>query len=366
MQTQQATKQTKKSAVSNDGKQFDPEVFNNIQAFLKGHSTDTNTAADLKKQTQKLAGLALGKEEAVVSAKAELKNSKEKIKPASARSKEFIDPTQIYLKEIGHAPLLSAEEELHYARLAVAGNEAGRQRMIESNLRLVVKIARRYMNRGLPLLDLVEEGNLGLIHAVGKFDPEKGFRFSTYSTWWIRQTIERALMSQVRRIRIPIHVMKELNRCLRAQRELSSKLQHDPSHQEIADLLERPVEEVGRLLKLNEHVTSLDDSVVEDASLSLSDIVSNEQEDNPMEILADESMAAKLNGWLSHLSEKQREVIVRRFGMEGHDKKTLQRVGEEVGLTRERVRQIQVEALAKLRRIIEQNGISQGVACGYA
>ena len=278
-------------------------------------------------------------------------------------SSESLDATRLYLKEIGYEPLLTPEEELYYARLAVAGDERGRQKMIKSNLRLVVKIARRYLNRGLSLLDLVEEGNLGLIHAVGKFDPEKGFRFSTYATWWIRQTIERALMSQVRTIRVPIHVMKELNQCLKAQRELSARLKHEPTELEIAELVGRPAHEVRRLMKLNEHISSLDESVMDDANLTLSDLVANENEDNPEEILSSDNMAANLTDWLDHLSEKQREVIVRRFGLNGFEKKTLQKVGEEVGLTRERVRQIQVEALAKLRRVMEQNGITKAVAC---
>ena len=281
----------------------------------------------------------------------------------SKESNDAMDATNLYLREIGHVPLLTPEEELYYARLAVAGNERGRQRMIESNLRLVVKIARRYLNRGLPLLDLVEEGNLGLIHAVGKFDPEKGFRFSTYATWWIRQTIERALMSQVRTIRVPIHVMKELNQCLRAQRELSAKLRHEPTDMEVANLMGRPVEEVSRLLKLNEHITSLDVQIGEDGTLHLSDVVANEHEDDPQTLLCNEDMANHINRWLDHLNEKQREVIARRFGLDGYEKRTLQRVGEDVGLTRERVRQIQVEALAKLRRLMEQHGINRAVAC---
>lgn len=276
---------------------------------------------------------------------------------------EALDATRLYLQDIGRTPLLSAEEELHYARMAVAGNALGRKRMIESNLRLVVKIARRYLNRGLSLLDLVQEGNLGLMHAVKKFDPEKGFRFSTYAAWWIRQTIERALMSQVRTIRVPIHVMKELNQCLRAQRELSAKLQHEPTDMEVAGLLGRPLEEVSRLLKLNEHITSLDINIGEDGTLQLSDVIANVHQDDPQQLLCKEDMSEYLRGWLDHLNDKQRDIIARRFGLDGYEKKTLQRVGEDVGLTRERVRQIQVEALAKLRRLLEQNGMNKAVAC---
>jgi RNA polymerase nonessential primary-like sigma factor len=172
-----------------------------------------------------------------------------------------LDATQLYLNEIGFSPLLSAEEEVFYARRARQGIESARKRMIESNLRLVVKIARRYLNRGMSLLDLIEEGNLGLIHAVEKFDPERGFRFSTYATWWIRQTIERGLMNQTRTVRLPIHVVKELNLYLRAARELSQKLDHEPSCDEIARLLDRPVEDVVRMLGLNERVSSLDATI---------------------------------------------------------------------------------------------------------
>lgn len=170
------------------------------------------------------------------------------------------DATQLYLHDIGISPLLSAEEEVYFARLARDGVASARQRMIESNLRLVVKIARKYSNRGMSFLDLIEEGNLGLIHAVEKFDPEKGFRFSTYATWWIRQTIERALMSQTRTVRLPVHIVKELNVYLRAARELSQKLDHEPSAEEIAKLLDKPISTVESMLGLTEKITSIDNS----------------------------------------------------------------------------------------------------------
>lgn len=176
-----------------------------------------------------------------------------------------LDATQIYLSEIGFSPLLTAEEEVFYARRALRGDIASRQRMIESNLRLVVKISRRYNNRGLALLDLIEEGNLGLIRAVEKFDPEKGFRFSTYATWWIRQTIERAIMNQTRTIRLPIHIVKELNIYLRTARELAQKLDHEPSAEEIAEQLDKPVEDVSRMLRLNERITSVDTPIAGDS-----------------------------------------------------------------------------------------------------
>ena len=269
-----------------------------------------------------------------------------------------LDATQMYLSEIGFSPLLTAEEERHYARLALKGDEAGRKRMIESNLRLVVKISRRYLNRGLSLLDLIEEGNLGLIRAVEKFDPERGFRFSTYATWWIRQTIERAIMNQSRTIRLPIHVVKELNVYLRAARELTQKLDHEPTAEEIAELVDKPVEDVKRMLGLNERVTSVDVPLGPDSDRSLLDTIADTQVSDPAELLQDEDMRESIAAWLEELSDKQREVIARRFGLAGYEGATLEEVGREIGLTRERVRQIQVEALRRLREILERQGLT--------
>ena len=269
-----------------------------------------------------------------------------------------LDATQLYLNEIGFSPLLTPQEEVHFARVAQKGDPAGRKRMIESNLRLVVKIARRYINRGLSLLDLIEEGNLGLIRAVEKFDPERGFRFSTYATWWIRQTIERGIMNQTRTIRLPIHVVKELNVYLRAARELTQKLDHEPSAEEIANLLEKPVSEVKRMLGLNERVSSVDVSLGPDSDKTLLDTLSDIRPTDPCELLQDDDLSQSIDQWLTELTEKQREVVIRRFGLRGHESSTLEEVGREIGLTRERVRQIQVEALKRLREIMEKNGLS--------
>lgn len=276
----------------------------------------------------------------------------------SAPVPKDLDATQLYLNEIGYSPLLSPEEEVYYARQALRGVEAGRKRMIESNLRLVVKISRRYLNRGLSLLDLIEEGNLGLIRAVEKFDPERGFRFSTYATWWIRQTVERAIMNQTRTIRLPIHVVKELNVYLRAARELSQKLDHEPTHEEIAELLEKPVEDVKRMMGLNERITSIDTPLGPDSDRSILDTVADVKQADPAEQLQDSDLRANIDRWLSDLSEKQREVISRRFGLRGYEMSTLEEVGHEIGLTRERVRQIQVEALRRLRETMESQGLS--------
>jgi len=268
------------------------------------------------------------------------------------------DATRLYLKEIGFSPLLSAEEEVYFARRARKGDEASRKRMIESNLRLVVKISRRYMNRGLALLDLIEEGNLGLIRAVEKFDPERGFRFSTYATWWIRQTIERAIMNQTRTIRLPVHVLKEINVYLRAARYLSQKLDHEPSPEEVAELLDKPIEDVKAMLGLNERIASVDAPLDNDPDRSLLDAIADERTPDPERIMQDEDLHGLVQAWLNELNDKQREVVERRFGLNSREISTLEEVGADIGVTRERVRQIQVEALKRLRVILEKNGYS--------
>lgn len=270
-----------------------------------------------------------------------------------------LDATRLYLNEIEFSPLLTPEQEVHYARLAKLGVESGRRKMIESNLRLVVKIARRYLNRGLALLDLIEEGNLGLIRAVEKFDPEKGFRFSTYATWWIRQTIERALMNQTRTIRLPIHIIKELNLYLRAARKLAQTMEHEPTAEEVACLLDKPIEEVKKLLNLGERVTSVDLPIGKDGDRALLDVIPDESNPEPPIKLQTEGVHAHVCAWLSELDSKQRAVVIRRFGLYGYDRATLEEVGQELGVTRERVRQIQMDALRRLRRILESRGFSE-------
>lgn len=280
---------------------------------------------------------------------------------SSGVNHKVMDATQLYLGEIGFSPLLSAEEEVFYARKALKGEASARKRMIESNLRLVVKISRRYINRGLALLDLIEEGNLGLIRAVEKFDPERGFRFSTYATWWIRQTIERAIMNQTRTIRLPIHVVKELNVYLRAARELTQKLDHDPTPEEIAEMVDKPIDEVKRMLGLNERIASVDTPIGKDADKSLLDTLADERNTDPADTLLEDNLRTNIDEWLTELPEKQREVLARRFGLYGFEKATLEEVGREIGLTRERVRQIQVEALKTLREVLERHGLSSNM-----
>ena len=272
---------------------------------------------------------------------------------------EELDATRMYLSEIGFSPLLTAQEEVYYARRVLQGDASARNRMVESNLRLVVKIARRYMNRGLSLLDLIEEGNLGLIHAVEKFDPERGFRFSTYATWWIRQTIERALMNQTRTIRLPIHIIKEINGYLRTARQLAQALDHEPSADEIAQALGRSTQDVKRMLQLNDRVTSVDTPIGKDEDRSLLDAIPDDNNPDPSQLLQDSDLNEKLDLWLDQLNDKQRIVVKRRFGLGGQEKATLEQVGNEIGVTRERVRQIQIDALRRLRKILETEGFSQ-------
>ena len=278
---------------------------------------------------------------------------------ASAETEIINDVTQLYLNEIGAKPLLTPVEEAATARAMRAGDFAARQKMIEHNLRLVVNIAKHYLNRGIPLLDLIEEGNLGLIHALEKFDPERGFRFSTYATWWIRQSIERGIMNQSRTIRLPVHVVKELNIVLRAVRHLEKANGREISHEQIAHLIDKPVAEVQRILALNEHIASLDAPLEIDPNHTIADAIADENGVDPEASLASSEMGNLLATWVAQLPDKQRQVIERRYGLNGQETCTLETIALDMQLTRERVRQIQIEALTHLRRIIKRGGVTR-------
>ncbi len=282
----------------------------------------------------------------------------EEIEVSQSSTESNFDATRVYLNELGKSKLLTADEEKFYGKRVLQGDMEARKIMIESNLRLVVKISRRYLNRGLPLLDLIEEGNLGLIRAVEKFDPERGFRFSTYATWWIRQTIERAIMNQTRTIRLPIHIVKEMNVYLKAQRTLSQKLDHEPSAEEIADYLNKPVNTVAKMLKLNERVTSVDVPGGKDFDKPLVDSIQDEHSQSPADQLQESGIKDKITEWVYQLSEKQREVVCRRYGLCGYEYSTLEQVAQELGVTRERVRQIQMDGLKRLKEILDAGGYS--------
>ncbi len=283
---------------------------------------------------------------------------------ADAHESAFIeDITQVYLHDIGVTPLLTAAEEISLARAARDGDFAARQHMIEANLRLVVSIARHYQQRGLPLDDLIEEGNLGLIHALEKFDPERGFRFSTYATWWIRQTVERAIMNQSRTVRLPVYLIKELNIVLRVQRGLDQKrgTQDDKSGAmltEVAHLLDRPVAEIRQLLALNERPASFDAPLDIDPDLSMSDSIADERAEDPAARHSQHEAELLVADWVAQLTDRQRLVVERRYGLGGQEVATLEDIANDLGLTRERVRQIQMEALSKLRKRIARDGLT--------
>lgn len=269
------------------------------------------------------------------------------------------DVTQLYLNEIGAKPLLTPAEEVATARLVRAGDFNARQKMIEHNLRLVVNIAKYYLNRGIPLLDLIEEGNLGLIHALEKFDPERGFRFSTYATWWIRQSIERGIMNQSRTIRLPVHVVKEINVVLRAMRHLEAADRRDSTVERVAALIDKSVDEVRHILSLNEHIASLDAPLDIDPSHSMGEVIADDGGDDPESLLQSSEIGNLLDDWLAQLTDRQRHVVERRYGLNGTDVATLDTIAGDLGLTRERVRQIQMEGLDRIRKIIKRGNISK-------
>ena len=285
--------------------------------------------------------------------------AEEEAAPPSPEIELLNDVTQHYLNEIGAKPLFTPAEEYQWAVRARSGEFLARQKMIEHNLRLVVNIAKHYLNRGIPLLDLIEEGNLGLIHAIEKFDPERGFRFSTYATWWIRQSIERSIMNQSRTIRLPVHVVKEINIILRALRHLELANGKEIDIEQIAHLIEKPADDVRRALTLNEHIASLDAPLEIDPTHTIADAIPDENAVDPENFLQATEVGDLVFSWIEQLPDKQRRVLECRYGLGGGDVRTLEEVAAELNLTRERVRQIQIEALDQLRRIIKRGGVTR-------
>jgi RNA polymerase nonessential primary-like sigma factor len=272
---------------------------------------------------------------------------------------------QSYLRDIRRAPLLTAQDEHDTAVRARAGDFAARQRMIERNLRLVVSIAKSYVGRGLPMIDLIEEGNLGLMHATSKFEPERGFRFSTYASWWIRQSIERAIMHQARMIRLPVHVVRELNQVLKMRRALEAEGRHHADGErsvgvdDIAAALQRPVQEVAGLLKLAEQPSSLDAPLERESTESLLDGVADDQAIDPLGQRLGHEAVQLLEHGLAELNEREREVLVGRFGLHDREPETLEDLAARLGLTRERIRQIQQESLLKMKRRLARHGVDR-------
>jgi RNA polymerase primary sigma factor len=261
------------------------------------------------------------------------------------------DSVRLYLREIGKIPLLTAEEELELAHKVVAGEKRAKDKMAEANMRLVVSIAKRYVGRGLDLLDLIQEGNTGLLRAVEKFDPDKGFKFSTYATWWIRQAITRAIADQARTIRIPVHMVETINKLLRTQRRLTQELNREPTNEEIAAAMEIEVEKVEHIMKIKQDISSLDASVRDDEEDSvLADFIEDEDTISPEESATNQLLKEHVKDMLGALTEREQKILKLRFGLEDGKSHTLEEVGQEFSVTRERIRQIEAKALAKLRK----------------
>ena len=269
------------------------------------------------------------------------------------------DVTQLYFNEIGNNALLTPKEEAELTRRVKQDDFGARQKMIECNLRLVVNIAKHYTNHGVALLDLIEEGNMGMMHALEKFDPERGFRFSTYATWWIRQNIERCIMNQSRTIRLPVHVIKDLNIILQAARHLEAHTGKDPRPEDVAHLLGRPVKDVQKMFSLNMSMMSLDAPLDVDPLLSIGDAIADDRSPGPDLMMEQTEIKDRVHDWLNRLNEKQRYIIEKRYGLNGYEIQTLEQLAASLDLTRERVRQIQLEALQTLRAILRCEGVSR-------
>ncbi len=263
------------------------------------------------------------------------------------------DSVRLYLREIGKIPLLTPEEEADLAQRIVKGDKKAKDKMVESNMRLVVSIAKRYGGRGLDFLDLIQEGNTGLLRAVEKFDPDKGFKFSTYATWWVRQAITRAIADQARTIRIPVHMVETINKVLRTSRKLTSELNREPTNEEIAEALDMEPEKIDYVMRIKQDIASLDASVGrdgDDEDSVLGDFVEDEERDSPEESAANQILKEQLSEIIATLTDREQKIIRLRFGIGGGRPHTLEEVGAEFDVTRERIRQIEAKALSKLRK----------------
>ncbi|MBR2725532.1 RNA polymerase sigma factor RpoD [Candidatus Saccharibacteria bacterium] len=263
------------------------------------------------------------------------------------------DSVRLYLREIGKIPLLSPEEEADLAKRIVKGDKKAKDKMVESNMRLVVSIAKRYGGRGLDFLDLIQEGNTGLLRAVEKFDPDKGFKFSTYATWWVRQAITRAIADQARTIRIPVHMVETINKVLRTTRKLTAELNREPTNEEIAKALDMEVDKVDYVMRIKQDIASLDASIGregDDEDSVLGDFVEDEERDSPEDSAANQILKEQLSEIISTLTDREQKIIRLRFGIGGGRPHTLEEVGAEFDVTRERIRQIEAKALSKLRK----------------
>lgn len=318
--------------------------------------TDDEVDGDEGDVAETLLAQALSAVEERNAAKAE-----ERERVSASPSSAELDVTNLYLREIGYHALLTAEEEIALGRGVQTGDETARQRMIEANLRLVVKVARAYVGRGVPLLDLIEEGNLGLMHAVMKFDPDRGCRFSTYATWWIRQAVERAVINQGRTVRLPIHVARELSGYVRDEQELRRQLARTPTIREIGERTGLSPEQIAKLRRIRERSVSMDAPLDDTGGHVLLDCIDDDRAENPRDYACAEELSVLIKGWLDELSPRHREVIEMRFGINGRERLTLENVGKALGLTRERVRQVQIAAMRRLRRKLTMAGISREV-----
>jgi len=269
---------------------------------------------------------------------------------ASEEKNALDDPVRMYLKEIGKVPLLTAEEEIELAKKIEKNDEEAKQKLIEANLRLVVSIAKRYIGRGLSFLDLIQEGNIGLVKAVEKYDWRRGYKFSTYATWWIRQAITRAIADQARTIRIPVHMVETINKLIRVQRKLVQELGREPLPEEIASEMQMPVDKIQHILKISQEPISLEAPVGEEEDSQLGDLLPDEQSLSPQEAATHELLKGQIQEVLHYLSPREQKILKMRFGLEDGKSHTLEEVGQEFGVTRERIRQIEAKALVRLKK----------------